>query len=238
MISGPGREIVFESIDETGEKTEVKGVPVFVKNDNMMIYELRVEPSILPGPKILGIFVGDRVGSDFNVELTRFSNLRKKDKDWILLSALKIIEPRLDRLEILVFQGVNMLHGYLKGFDEPIPSPLMGGGVQRALSILLAIGAAENGVVLIDEVENGIHHSAVKSIWEITAEASRAFNCQVFATTHSEECIYAAHEAFKENKPYDLRLYRLDRKDGSIQAVMYDEETLETALSIPLEVRG
>jgi AAA15 family ATPase/GTPase len=131
-----------------------------------------------------------------------------------------------------------MIHGYLKGFDEPIPLPIMGGGVQRALSILLAIGSAENGVVLIDEIENGIHHSALKDLWAVIAEASRVFNCQLFATTHSDECIRAAHEAFKKSKSYDLMLYRLERKNGSINAVMYDEETLDAALSIPLEVRG
>lgn len=238
LISGPGQEIVFEYIDESGKKTTVKGTPVFVKKDNMMMYELRVEPSLLPSAGMRGIFISGHVGSDLNEEIKRFSNLRKKEKDSIILSALKIIEPRLEQLEILTFQGVNMLHGHLNGFDEPVPSPIMGGGVQRALSMLLAIGSAENGVVLVDEIENGIHHSALKDLWAVIAESSKTFNCQVFATTHSDECIRAAHEAFKEIKSYDLMLYRLDRKNGSIQSVMYDEETLDAALSIPLEVRG
>ena len=86
--------------------------------------------------------------------------------------------------------------------------------------------------------KTGIHHSAMKSLWGVIAEASRTFDCQVFATTHSDECIRAAHDAFKEITPYDLKLYRLDRKNGSIHAIMYDEETLDAALSIPLEVRG
>jgi AAA15 family ATPase/GTPase len=141
-------------------------------------------------------------------------------------------------LEILTYQGISMIHGYLKGYDEPVPSPLLGDGVRRSLSVILAVGAAENGVVLVDEIENGIHHSAMKPLWSVIAEASKTFNCQVFATTHSEECIYAAHDAFKENGPYDLMLYRLDRRNGSISAVAYDEERLDAAFSIPLEVRG
>ncbi len=237
LISGPRQNIVFEYVDEAGKQYKVKGVPVFVKKENMMTYELRMEPS-LPRASMTGIFVSGNTGSNLDEEIQRFSNLRKKGKDGIVLAALRIIEPRLERLEILTYQGLSMIHGYLKGYDEPIPSPLLGDGVRRSLAILLAQGAAEKGVVLVDEIENGIHHSAMKSLWGVIAEASRSFDCQVFATTHSDECIRAAHDAFKESTSYDLKLYRLDRKNGSIQAVMYDEEILDAALSIPLEVRG
>jgi AAA15 family ATPase/GTPase len=237
-ISVSGQDIVFEYINETGRKDKVKGTPVFVKKDNAMMYELRIEPSSLPPITIPGIFVSGYLGSNLNEEIQRFSDLRKKEKDWVVLSALKIIEPRLDRFEILTYQGVIMMHGYLKGYDQPVPLPLLGDGTRRCLSVVLAIGSAENGVVLVDEIENGIHHSAMKALWSVIAEASRTFNCQVFATTHSDECIRAAHDAFKESKAYDLKLYRLDRKNGSIHSVMYDEETLDAALSIPLEVRG
>ena len=236
-ISGPRQSIVFEYVDEAGKQYKVKGTPVFVKKDNIMTYELRLEPS-LPCATMTGIFISGRHGSNLNEETQRFSSLRKKLKDSIILNALTIIEPRLERLEILTYQGVSMVHGYLKGYHEPVPSPLLGIGVRRSLSVLLAVGAAENGVVLVDEIENGIHHSAMKSLWGVIAEASRTFNCQIFATTHSDECIRAAHEALKENGLYDLSLYRLDRRNGSIQAVTYDEETLDAALSIPLEVRG
>jgi hypothetical protein len=237
MISGLRQDIIFEYVDEAGKQYKVKGMHVFVKKDNMMTYELRMEPS-LPRATMTGIFVTGRVGSNLNEEIQRFSDLKKKEKGGIVLSALRIIEPRLEQLEILTYQGVSMIHGYLKGYDEPVPSPLLGDGVQRTLSVLLAIGSAENGVVLVDEIENGIHHSAMKALWMVIAEASRTFNSQVFATTHSDECIRAAHDAFKESKTYDLKLYRLDRKNGSIKSVMYDEETLDAALSIPLEVRG
>ncbi|MDP2862304.1 MAG: ATP-binding protein [Desulfobacterales bacterium] len=237
LISGPRQDIVLEYVDEAGKQYKVKGMPVFVKKDNMMSYELRIEPS-LPRATMTGIFVTASGGSNLNEEMQRFSDLRKKEKDGFVLSALRIIEPRLEQLEILTYQGISMIHGYLKGYDEPVPSPLLGDGVRRSLSVLLAIGSAEKGVVLVDEIENGIHHSAMKALWTVIAEASRTFKCQVFATTHSNECILTAHDAFKENKIYDLKLYRLDRKNGSIQTVMYDEETLDAALSIPLEVRG
>jgi len=237
LIKGKRYNIIYDYVDESGKHHTAKGVPVFVKKGNMMSYELRLEPS-LPRPSITGIFINSHHIGNINEEMQRFSDVRREGKDGMALEAAKIIEPRLERLEILTYQGIPMIHGYLKGYDEPVPSPLLGDGVRRSLTLLLAIGAAKNGVVLVDEIENGIHHSTIKSLWGVIAGASRTFNCQVFATTHSEECIYAAHDAFRESKPYDLMLYRLDRKNGSIYAVKYDEEKLDAALSIPLEVRG
>jgi AAA15 family ATPase/GTPase len=171
-------------------------------------------------------------------EVQRFSDLRIKSHDELVVTALKVIEPRLEKLEILSRQGVSMIHGYLKGYNEPVPSPLLGDGVKRVMSLLLAIGNARNGVVLIDEIENGIHHSMMQSVWNAIAEASVLFKTQIFATTHSAECILAAHEAYKKRNSYDFRIHRLDRINGEIKAGTYDQETLEGALSIPLEVRG
>ncbi len=51
-------------------------------------------------------------------------------------------------------------------------------------------------VVLIDEIENGIHHTVMRDLWEVIVKHSRESNTQIFATTHSYECIEAAHRAF------------------------------------------
>jgi hypothetical protein len=62
-------------------------------------------------------------------------------------------------------------------------------------------------------------------------------NVQLFATTHSYQCIEAAHEAFTRSGPYDLRLHRLDRVGERIEVATYDQETLGTALELYHEVR-
>jgi len=66
---------------------------------------------------------------------------------------------------------------------------------------------------------------------------ARQFHTQVFATTHSLECIVAAHKAFTESGVYDFRLHRLDRVKETIRAVTYDQETLAAAIETGLEVR-
>jgi AAA15 family ATPase/GTPase len=96
----------------------------------------------------------------------------------------------------------------------------MGEGMVRLLSLVLEITNASGGVVLVDEIENGLHHSVLTKVWRAVGEASRRSNTQIFATTHSWECIRAAHEAFLQNGIYDLRLHRLERINGDIEAVM------------------
>ena len=75
-------------------------------------------------------------------------------------------------------------------------------------------------------------------MWTAIAAAARRADAQVFATTHSLECVAAAHEAFKASGPYDLRVHRLDLdEDGAHRVATFDEEKLETALDLGWEVR-
>jgi predicted ATP-dependent endonuclease of OLD family len=77
----------------------------------------------------------------------------------------------------------------------------------------------------------------MKKVWQAIAQAARAADVQVFATTHSYECIQAAHHAFVEQPPYDLRLFRLDRRGSEVVVATYNETTLETSVDMSLEVR-
>jgi hypothetical protein len=136
-----------------------------------------------------------------------------------------------------VFQtGEPVIHGDI-GLPRMIPMPLMGEGVRRVLSIVLAIANAPGGVVLMDEIENGLHYSVQKDVWKAIAHAARQANAQIFATTHSWECIEAAHHAFKEAGPYEFRYYRLDRRGEEISVKSLDERMLDTVEKSDLEVR-
>lgn len=167
----------------------------------------------------------------------RFSNLEVDRNVGGLLEALKIIEPRLGKLSLIYRHDPPTIYGDI-GLTRPIPLAHMGEGIGRVTSLVLAIGNAPNGVVLIDEIENGLHYSVMTDVWRALDRASQEFNAQIFATTHSLEAIRAAHEAFSTSGSYDFRLHRLDRtQDGSIRAVTYDQETLAAATDMNLEVR-
>jgi AAA15 family ATPase/GTPase len=128
------------------------------------------------------------------------------------------------------------IHGDI-GMPRLVPIPFMGDGVKRVLSIVLAIASASGGVVLIDEIENGLHYSVQKQVWQAIAEAARRLDVQVFATTHSWECLAKAHEAFAEDEVYDFRWHRLQEVRGEIQVVSHDREMIEAALYNGVEIR-
>jgi len=196
---------------------------------------VRFEP-IPPRPPFPTVFLGSRGRISPAENAERFGQLQVRKQHDILLRALQVIEPRLESLSVVVTRGVPMIHGDI-GLGRLVPLPLMGGGMERLASLVLVIGTIPNGVVLVDEVESGLHYSILPKVWRAIGEVARQFNTQVFATTHSLECIVAAHRAFSESERYDFRLHRLDRDKESISAVTYDQETLEAAIETGLEVR-
>lgn len=160
--------------------------------------------------------------------------LRKRKQGDVLLEALQVIEPRLRSVEDNSASGAPMIWGDI-GFAELVPLTAMGDGMTRFASTVLAMTNVTNGVMLIDEVENGIHHSVLADVWRVIDNASRRFGVQVFATTHSFECVQAADQAIKTDA---LSLHRLARDDdGSCRCVTYDRSEIAAALRHDIEVR-
>lgn len=182
------------------------------------------------------VFVGS-AGRTPEEDAVAFSDLEITNRQDELLPALRILETRLQRLSILLLAGQAVIHGHISGLSRQVPVQFMGEGIRRLLSILLAIHQAANGNVLIDEIDNGFHYSVLKDVWRAIALAARQAAVQVFATTHSWECVRYAREAFEQDTIYDLRLHRLERFDDRISAVSYNKEMIETALRNGLEMR-
>jgi AAA15 family ATPase/GTPase len=146
------------------------------------------------------------------------------------------IEPRLKSIRSIKPYGASLLYIDL-GLPEKIPATHLGQGFLRLLSIYSQLIAGGHKIVLIDEIENGLHHSILKQIWTGLLGLAEREDVQIFATTHSYECIQAAHSAFAETLDYDFALHRLDEVNGQIEVVSYDKDVLETSLQTAFEVR-
>ena len=123
------------------------------------------------------------------------------------------------------------------GLDEMIPVTQLGQGFNRLLNIFSAIVASDAKVVLIDEIENGLHYSVLPTVWKGLFLAAKEFDVQIFATTHSWECILAADQAAREQPNYELELIRLDRVKEDIKATIIDGSALATAKELGWEMR-
>ncbi len=123
------------------------------------------------------------------------------------------------------------------GLDRLIPIALLGDGIQRLISWTLTFRAASGGLMLIDEVENGIHHSKLHDLWRSIALFAKQYEVQVFATTHSLECVNTARRVFEDFEANDFHYLRLDRVKDEIEAKSFDRDMLETALGLDWEIR-
>lgn len=166
----------------------------------------------------------------------QYSALVETGRDGDVLPALQALDPRIRRLDLLYRTNMPMFHADV-GTVPLVPLVHMGEGIARVLSWLLVIKTNENGTVLIDEIENGLHYSALIDVWKAVGIAARDSNVQVFATTHSWECVRAAQQAFAESDEDDFSLHRLERRDDEVVAITYDQEQLESAMEFNFEVR-
>lgn len=129
----------------------------------------------------------------------------------------------------------------LKGQAKPIPLNGMGDGVLRILQLVLGMFPAKNGFLLIDEFENGLHYSVQEKIWKLLFELAKEMNIQIFATTHSWDCI----ESFAKNAQNSAEtsvLFRLGKSIlkndfGQTVATVFDQEDLYNLSQSDVELR-
>ena len=154
-----------------------------------------------------------------------------------LVRSLQLLEPNLRGLSLGFVEGSPIIRGLVKGLHLPAPLPLLGGGVVRLVEILLAVVTSTDALVLVDEIENGLYHKNLEAVWRAIDSASRDANAQIFATSHSLECVEAAVSAFADGSARDFLLHRLERKNEEARVITYDQQTARSALEMNLEVR-
>jgi AAA15 family ATPase/GTPase len=113
-----------------------------------------------------------------------------------------------------------------------------GDGLRSLFSIIIVLLTHKEKIVFIDEIENGIHYSLLDDLWEIILKISKEQNVQVFATTHSKECIESYARVAKKLEDEDVTYIKMSKqKDGSIYAGVREYKILENSISQDHEVR-
>ncbi len=170
---------------------------------------------------------------DVNEDAIALGKLRTRKKGDQLLEALRVVEPRLNGVEDSASSGAPMIWVDV-GLREFIPLPAMGAGMTHIAHLVLAAATTQDGIVLVDEIENGLHYSVLPDLWRVVEKVAEQFNVQVFATTHSFECLEAAQEAIR---PGGFRLYRLEAGNGTNRCQTYSPDAIGAAVRHNIEVR-
>ena len=125
----------------------------------------------------------------------------------------------------------------IKGSHSPVPLRSLGDGAVRIFAVALALANSANGFLLIDEAENGIHHSIQAKFWNMVLQTAERNNVQVIATTHSWDCVVGFAKAANELEDVEGVLYRIQRNGDRLRAVEYPESDLANAAKHRIEVR-
>lgn len=167
----------------------------------------------------------------------RFSVVVKDRRLAELLQILSIINPQVNGIQLLQEGNIATLHAQFQ--DGTLhPFPMLGDGLQTLLSIALAIMTSSGGAVLLDEFDSAIHYSVLADTWSRITTLANRYNCQIFAVTHSLECIKAALEGVtKGSRVEDFMYLRLERSESGIASVPFDGQELKESLNADWEIR-
>jgi len=172
-----------------------------------------------------------------------WDNITLTDLKEEIVAALQIIEPSIQDLGLTISNPKKRIAiARFKDSKQRISLDSLGEGLTRLFHLTLALVNSSHGFLLIDEFENGLHYSVQPQVWKLILRLAKALNVQVFATTHSWDCVKAFQQAALS---YDeeAMLFRLGRSvlksdHKKVIAIAYDKDKLQVVTQAEMEVRG
>jgi hypothetical protein len=214
LTGAGGLSAAFEASHWSGRRTGEP--PIFIASDSLMSDEL--------------------VGLWNSVSLTPAESL--------VLKALQFVDPEIERIAVQVTTARSYyLSGSRGGFivkrrgtEGPIPIGSMGDGMWRMLVMAIAITQCRGGVLLIDEIDSGLHYSVMSDMWRLIFNTAKELDVQVFATTHSYDCVYSlAHICADADEQNPVTIQRIE--PGRSKAIPYAQNEIRIAADREIEVR-
>ncbi|MEN8217180.1 MAG: AAA family ATPase [Pseudomonadota bacterium] len=156
-----------------------------------------------------------------------------------VLKGLRLFDQKIEKVGLIVKPDKNIPMIFLK--NERIPLKHLGEGISRVFHIILALVNAKDSFLLIDEFENGLHYTVQPKVWELIFKLAKDLNVQVFATTHSWDCVTTFIETTQANETegmlFNLGRSALKSNENKVIATAYDKDELELVTQADLEVR-
>lgn len=152
-----------------------------------------------------------------------------------IVEALKVIEPEVIDIDFL--RAEDNVKVLTRGEERPVLIGSLGDGMRHLLMIALLLVNARGGVLLIDEVDTGLHYTVMLDLWRLIFRSAEQLGVQVLATTHSLDCIAAFSRAWNEADEADGLYLRVSRKGEQIRTTTYTAKELGIAVEQGIEVR-
>ncbi len=163
------------------------------------------------------------------------------DKENVIIEALRIVDPSIERIApapaAARHYSKGMIFARRKDLEDRIPVASLGDGVWRMLGLALALTQATEGILLVDEIDTGFHHTIIADVWRLVCQTAARLDVQVFATTHSSDCWTGlASAAYAESEPFsEVSIHRLELDQA--KAVTFSRKQMIIAAKRHIEVR-
>lgn len=116
-----------------------------------------------------------------------------------LTEAIKVMVPSVRGFESSKrYSDRNSLVFWETSRNSAVPLSMYGEGTTKLFRILTDIVIYRRDILMIDEIDTGIHYSRMKDFWKTILLAAKENDVQLFATTHNLECIRYFKEALEE----------------------------------------
>ncbi len=118
-----------------------------------------------------------------------------------------------------------------------LPINVLGDGLCRISLILTGMFSPKSRLLVIDEIDSGLHASVMIAFWKHFADLVEKKGKQVFCTTHNEEMLAGTIDAFADC-PDLLRIFRIDRlEEGQVQATKYTYDDYRKSENLGWDIR-
>jgi len=161
------------------------------------------------------------------------------DREKEVVEALRIIDQAISAISMVGGEKTGRKRTAIirkEGVPYPLPLRSFGDGLNRLFGIALALVNAKDGLLLIDEFENGMHHTVQRDVWRVIFRIAEKLDIQVVATSHSWDTVEAFQEVANEHSENAL-LIRLSQRNGEIVPTFFEKDELRTATRERVEVR-
>ena len=196
-------------------------------------------PEITEGLRLPCVFVSPYGGERTATLGTLWDSIALTDLENDIVDALRIIDHDISAVSMVGGESKRKMRTAIvrsARFPRPLPLRSFGDGLNRLFSIILSLVNAKDGLLLIDEFENGLHHTVQTDAWRMVFKLARRLNIQVMATSHSWDAIEAFQQAASEDAEEGV-LVRLTRKGDNIIPTLFNKDQLAIATREHIEVR-
>ena len=166
-----------------------------------------------------------------------------EDRESEVVDAMKLLDSDLKSISFLTSDASRMRSdraGVLLGFQgggRRVPLGSHGDGMRRLLALSLALTQTAHGVLLVDEIDTGLHWAVMEDMWRLVVDTARKSSVQVFATTHSLDCIRGL-AALVESCPDvagEVSIHKIER--ALPKAVHFADDDIPAIVEQNIEVR-